>query len=144
MAWFMAPIEYRPNGKGIIVSIKYTTWFIAPMEKAWFNERLFFKVVIIIFLLYEVNKSNVTSSFRGIWTSSYCFAIFFFSPSLSIDKRSTNRLWFLRACSIVLYVYSLKRRFPYSVFLVLLIRKLTFYLTSINFFLIQHILLKFD
>ena len=31
--WFMAPVEY-------------TSWFIAQMEKAWFYEGLFFKVVI--------------------------------------------------------------------------------------------------
>ena len=35
----MAPVEYSPNGKGIMASMEYTPWFIAPMEKAWFYER---------------------------------------------------------------------------------------------------------
>ena len=44
--------------------------FIAPMEKAWFYERLFYQVVIVKAKdkkrLQEVDKSNVTSSFREI------------------------------------------------------------------------------
>ena len=36
-----------------------------------------------------MDKLNVTSSFQGIWTSLYFFAIFFYSLSFSISKRST-------------------------------------------------------
>ena len=39
--------------------------------------------------LHEVDKSHVTSSFRGILTSLHFFAVFFLSLSLSIGKRST-------------------------------------------------------
>ena len=27
--------------------MEYTSWFIAPMEKAWFYERFFIKVVMV-------------------------------------------------------------------------------------------------
>ena len=27
--------------------VEYTSWFIAPMEKAWFYERFFIKVVMV-------------------------------------------------------------------------------------------------
>ena len=36
--WFMAPVKYNPNGKGIMAPKEY-----APMEKAWFYGRLFKK-----------------------------------------------------------------------------------------------------
>ena len=60
------------------------SWFVVSMEKAWFYERLFFKVVIVMVKdkkkhhkrykvnqnqfhrLHEVAKSNITSSFRGL------------------------------------------------------------------------------
>lgn len=44
----MAPIEYSPNEKGIMTPMEYTPWFIAPKEKVWFYERLFFEVVNVI------------------------------------------------------------------------------------------------
>ena len=37
-AWLMAPMEYNPNEKGIIV----------PMEKAWFYKKTFFEVLIVM------------------------------------------------------------------------------------------------
>ena len=39
---------HGPNGKGIIAPMEYTSQFIAPMEKAWFYEILFFEVVIVM------------------------------------------------------------------------------------------------
>ena len=51
-----------------------------------------------------MGKSNVTRSLQGIWTSLHFDAIFSFSLSLSISKRSTlTKLWegsfpVLRAC----------------------------------------------
>ena len=59
-------------------------WLIAPIEKTWFYEKLFLKVGMVMvkdkkiwfkrysvntnkfYALHEVDKSNVTSSFRGI------------------------------------------------------------------------------
>ena len=90
----------------------WTRWnipsqFIAPMKKSWFYERLFFEVIVMVKdkkirykrydvnqnqfqALHEMDKSNVTSSFRGIWNGLYFFfATFCFSVSLSIGKRST-------------------------------------------------------
>ena len=39
-AWFMVPALW-PRWD-------IPSWFIAPMEKAWFYERLFFEVVIVM------------------------------------------------------------------------------------------------
>ena len=37
--WFMASMEYNPNGKDITAPKEYVLmWFIAPMEKAWCYE----------------------------------------------------------------------------------------------------------
>ena len=33
-AWFMAPMEYNPNGKGIIASVKYTFIVYSPNGKS--------------------------------------------------------------------------------------------------------------
>ena len=60
-------------------------WLIVPMEKAWFHVRFFFEAAIVMikdtrkcdkkmqcqkkklfYTLYEVGKSNVITSFRGI------------------------------------------------------------------------------
>ena len=44
--WFKSPMEYSPDGKGIIVPMEYTHMVYNPNGKAWFYERLFFLVVI--------------------------------------------------------------------------------------------------
>ena len=46
--WLMVQMEYSPNGKGIWPQGNIVSWFIAPMEKAWFYKRLFFDVVIVM------------------------------------------------------------------------------------------------
>ena len=46
--WLMVQMEYSPNGKGIWPEGNIVSWFIAPMEKAWFYKRLFFEVVIVM------------------------------------------------------------------------------------------------
>ena len=38
-AWFMAPMEYHPNGKDIMV----LSWVIGPIGKVWFYEDCFLK-----------------------------------------------------------------------------------------------------
>ena len=43
----MAAMKYNPNGKGVMASMEYTSWFIVPMEKAWFYERFFIEVVMV-------------------------------------------------------------------------------------------------
>ena len=77
----------------------WTRWnipsqFIAPMKKPWFYERLFFEVIVMVKdkkirykrydvnqnqfqALHEMDKSNVTSSFRGIWNGLYFFLLLF-------------------------------------------------------------------
>ena len=79
--WLMVQMEYSPNGKGIWPQGNIVSWFIAPMEKAWFYKRLFFEVVIVmardkkysmkdamsnLILCITCDKSNFTSSIRGI------------------------------------------------------------------------------
>ena len=79
--WLMVQMEYSPNGKGIWPQGNIVSWFIAPMEKAWFYKRLFFEVVIVmardkkysmkdamsnLILCITYDKSNFTSSIRGI------------------------------------------------------------------------------
>ena len=103
-AWFMASMEYIPNGKGIIVPIEYTLTVIVPMEKAWFYEKLFSEVVMVMvkdkkihhkrynfnqnkfYAFHEVDKSNVTNGFQRIGSGLYFFAPFSFSLPLSIGK----------------------------------------------------------
>ena len=46
--WFMAQMVYSPNGKVLWPQGNIASWFIAPMEKACFYKRLFFKVVIVM------------------------------------------------------------------------------------------------
>ena len=46
--WLMVQMEYSPNGKGIWPQGNIVSWFIAPMEKAWFYKRLFFELVIVM------------------------------------------------------------------------------------------------
>ena len=41
--WFMVPME-----KTLWPQLNIPSWFIAPIEKAWFYERLFFEVVIVM------------------------------------------------------------------------------------------------
>ena len=84
------------------------------MEKEWFYERLFFKVVTVIVkdkkcsikrkisikISYDYikwTKVMFTSSFRGISNGLYLCATFFFSLSLSISKRLTlAKIWGLQ------------------------------------------------
>ena len=40
--YFMVPMEYSPNGKGVMAPMEYTPMVYSP------NERLFFEVIIII------------------------------------------------------------------------------------------------
>ena len=48
-AWFMAPIEYSPRvEKALWPQWNIASRFIAPMEKAWFHERLYFEGVIVM------------------------------------------------------------------------------------------------
>ena len=73
------PIKYSSNGKGLWRRWNIPSWFIAPMEKAWFYKRFFFEAVMFMvkdkrkynknlnknwfYTLYEVDRTNVTSSF---------------------------------------------------------------------------------
>ena len=53
---------YDPNGEGIMTPMEYKLMFIAPMEKAWFYEKLFFEVVIVMVkdkkIQYRYNNSQ--------------------------------------------------------------------------------------
>ena len=42
-AWFIATME-----KALWSQLNTSPWFLVPMEKGWFYERLFFKVVIVM------------------------------------------------------------------------------------------------
>ena len=44
---FMAPMEYNSTEKALWTQWNIPLWFIAPMEKAWFYERLFFEMVMV-------------------------------------------------------------------------------------------------
>ena len=35
--WLMAPVEYSPNGKGIMASIKYTLMVYSPHVPSWLS-----------------------------------------------------------------------------------------------------------
>ena len=81
-AWFIAPME-----KALWCQWNITPWFIVPMEKARFYERFFFEILMVVvkdkkirykrynvnktkfYALRGVSKSNVNSSFWGIWTT---------------------------------------------------------------------------
>ena len=74
------------------------------MGKAWFYEKLFSEVVMVMvkdkkihhkrynfnqnkfYAFHEVDKSNVTNGFQRIGSGLYFFAPFSFSLSLSIGK----------------------------------------------------------
>ena len=64
-AWFVAPMEYSPNGKDIMTPMEYISpSLIAPMEKAWFYEGFFCEVVMVMLKIkiihykrYNVNKN---------------------------------------------------------------------------------------
>ena len=43
----MAAMKQNPNGKGVMAPMEYTSWFIAPIKKAWFYERFFIGVVMV-------------------------------------------------------------------------------------------------
>ena len=43
---FMVPMEYNTNGKGIMAPMKCI--LITPIENAWFYERLFLKLVMVM------------------------------------------------------------------------------------------------
>ena len=70
-------------------------WLIAPKKKAWFYERLFFKVIIVVvkdtkrqykrynvntlvYALHEVDKSDVTVVFKGFGLVCIFFVLFCF------------------------------------------------------------------
>ena len=95
----MEKVWYRPQWN-------IPSWFIAHMEKAWFYERLFFEVVIVMIKIkkYIINdKISIKISFMGYmkWAIAMLpivfeklelvyifFATFFFSLLFSIGKRS--------------------------------------------------------
>ena len=103
--------KHSPNGKGIFITPMETQlqWkrHYGPNRKTSFYERLFLEVVIVMvkdkktvekiylnknqfYTINEEDKSNVSSSFREIWTSFFFFfwVIVFFSLSWSIGRRS--------------------------------------------------------
>ena len=43
----MAAMKWNPNGWGVTAPMEYTSWFRAPMEKAWFFERFFIELVMV-------------------------------------------------------------------------------------------------
>ena len=61
--------------KGLLRQWSIPSQFVAPLEEAWFYKRLFFEVVMFmvkekrkynknqLYTLYEVDRTNVTSSF---------------------------------------------------------------------------------
>ena len=65
--WFMALMEYNPNGKALRHQKNMSSLFIAPVEKAWFYKDCLKKYVIKdtipIKISFKVDKSNVTYSF---------------------------------------------------------------------------------
>ena len=46
--WFMDPVEYSPNGRGIMVPMEYNLMVYSPYGKSIFYGRLFSQVVIVI------------------------------------------------------------------------------------------------
>ena len=81
-----------PMEKALWSRWNMSSWFTAPLEKAWFYERLFFEEVIVkikIYALYEVHKSNLPVAFEEFEVVYIFFATFFLLLSLSVYKRST-------------------------------------------------------
>ena len=92
-AWFLGQLNIAPVEKGLWRRWNIPSWFIAPMEKAWFYKRFFFEAVMFMvkdkrkynknlnknwfYTLYEVDRTNVTSSFWGIWTGLYFLLLCF-------------------------------------------------------------------
>ena len=46
--WVMAPMEKTLMEKALWTQWNMFSWFIAPMDKAWFYGRLFFKEIIVM------------------------------------------------------------------------------------------------
>ena len=42
-AWFMAPMEYSPNGKGIMAPVEYTPMVCSPNGKVMFLWKIIFR-----------------------------------------------------------------------------------------------------
>ena len=55
--------KHSPNGLwyGLWPQWNTPSWFIAPMEKAWFYERLFFEVVIVMMKDKKYNMKYTVS-----------------------------------------------------------------------------------
>ena len=112
-AWFMDQMKYSPNRKGIMDPRECSLMVYSPNWKGMVTQKIVFcssnchgkreKIKykmystkqVYLYALHVVDKSNVTSSVRGICNGLYIFTIpFFFSLSLSIGKRSTTaKIW---------------------------------------------------
>ena len=67
-AWFMAPMKYIPNKKGIMIPIGYTLMVYSPKEKAWFYERLFSEVVMVMVKGKKIHHIKDTMSSKISFT----------------------------------------------------------------------------
>ena len=106
---FMAPMEYSPNGKGIMTPMEYTPMVYSPSGKGIALWKIVFELVIAMvkdkkrqhkrcnvnknqfYALREVDKKNaiVFEEFELV-----CIFVAIFSMSLSTDKRSTlAKIW---------------------------------------------------
>ena len=104
----MFPMEYIPEGKENMVAIEYTLMVQRTKGKAWFYERLFFQMIIImakdkkrysiadtisikISFMLQMKWTRVMSPvvFKEFGVVYISFDTFFLSLSLSIGKRST-------------------------------------------------------
>ena len=76
--WFFTPMEYSPNENGIMAPMEYKSIGYSPNGKSMVSWKILFRENAIksIYVLHEVDKRNVTSSFQGIWTSLYFFLLF--------------------------------------------------------------------
>ena len=50
--------KHSLNGKGIMSLMDYTSWFLAPIEQAWFYKR-FFNEVVMVKIKHAIGKDKI-------------------------------------------------------------------------------------
>ena len=98
-----AAMKHNINGKGIMAPMEYTLLVYSPNGKSMVLWKIVFEVIVMVkdkripykrhnvnqnlyYALHEVDKSNVASSFWGIWNGLYFFATFFFHCHCQLVK----------------------------------------------------------
>ena len=95
MTWFMAPMEYNLNGKGIAAPKEYVHGVMLPVVFEEFEVAYIFSYFFLFIIIVDLHKANFSKNLGGGAISS--LGIQFCRKKIKVSEASSEILFFSTA-----------------------------------------------